>query len=650
MQKFIKYIITRLFILIIIDITGNFAFASYFPDTVHIEEINIIEKKNPELIGFKYTIIDSVYLAQNTTTNLSELLAISSPVFIKSYGTGNIATSSFRGAGASHTQVLWNGVNINSPMLGQVDFSLIPNSFIDNIILYHGGASDASNNGAIGGSIYFNNKPDWNNKRKVSFIQSVGSYNNYNSFLSFGIGNSKFQSNTRIIYANSKNNYKYKLPSYSENELYERIYAEYIQSGIIQEFYFRINDNNLISFNSWIQKNNNNIPPTANKTSDDINENYNVSQTNKTIRNILSWDNFGEKLTTKYSFAYIYDFLNYTNDDISVNSNSTVNSYTNSVNINYKIRKNLKLKSGITSAYHIVNSTEYNDIKNRSDNALSLSLNGEISNRFKYLLSVKQEYTDKNFSPLIPSIGIKWKPIKKKEFILKSSFYKNYHNPNLNDLYWPNDGYTKGNPDLQHETGYSFETGILISNKEKDFKYNIEFTGYYSEISNWIYWHINNLIWQPDNLKTVERKGIESSTKLSYKLNKILLTFFLNYNLTDAENKEAISPLDNSAGKQLIYVPRHNFNSGFKIDRNEYYLLISDNYYSKRYTSTDNTAYLDDINIVYFKIGKKIKLKNSNFDIQFNIDNLLNIDYQIISGKPMPKRLFFFTIKYSLKN
>ena len=268
-------------------------------------------------------------------------------------------------------------------------------------------------------------------------------------------------------------------------------------------------------------------------------------------------------------------------------------------NINYKIKNKLKLKSGITSAYHIVNSSEYNDIKNRSDNALSLSINGEINNSLKYLLSVKQEYTDKNFSLLIPSIGIKWKPIKKKELILKSSFYKNYHNPNLNDLYWPSDGYAKGNPDLQHETGYSFETGILISDKEKDFKYNIEFTGYYSEISNWIYWHINNLIWQPDNLKTVERKGVEISTKLSYKFNKTLLTFFLNYNLTDAENKEAISPLDNSAGKQLIYVPRHNFNSGFRINRNEYYLLISDNYYSKRYTSTDNTSYLDAINIVY---------------------------------------------------
>jgi len=41
------------------------------------------------------------------------------------------------GASASHTMVTWNGININSPMLGQLDFSLIPASFLDEVEVFY---------------------------------------------------------------------------------------------------------------------------------------------------------------------------------------------------------------------------------------------------------------------------------------------------------------------------------------------------------------------------------------------------------------------------------------------------------------------------------------------------------------------------------
>jgi len=45
---------------------------------------------------------------------------------------------------------------------------------------------------------------------------------------------------------------------------------------------------------------------------------------------------------------------------------------------------------------------------------------------------------------------------------LKASGGRSYRAPTLNDLYWPNDGMSEGNPDLQPETGYSGELGLTV--------------------------------------------------------------------------------------------------------------------------------------------------------------------------------------------
>ena len=70
--------------------------------------------------------IDAMIVKSLKTISLSQLLIQHSPVFIKSSGPGSTASASFRGTTASHTLVLWNGFQLNSPALGEVDFSMIP--------------------------------------------------------------------------------------------------------------------------------------------------------------------------------------------------------------------------------------------------------------------------------------------------------------------------------------------------------------------------------------------------------------------------------------------------------------------------------------------------------------------------------------------
>ena len=99
--------------------------------TIAIESVDISGRRPMKEIGVQRTELDTLVLRENITASLADALATGSTIFIKSYGRATLATASFRGTAPSHTQVTWNDMKVNSPMLGQVDFSLIPAYFID---------------------------------------------------------------------------------------------------------------------------------------------------------------------------------------------------------------------------------------------------------------------------------------------------------------------------------------------------------------------------------------------------------------------------------------------------------------------------------------------------------------------------------------
>ena len=77
-------------------------------------------------IGVEETKLDSAILKENIALSMADALTFNTPVFVKQYGRATLSTVSFRGTGPSHTQVTWNGMRINNPMLGMTDFSMIP--------------------------------------------------------------------------------------------------------------------------------------------------------------------------------------------------------------------------------------------------------------------------------------------------------------------------------------------------------------------------------------------------------------------------------------------------------------------------------------------------------------------------------------------
>ena len=88
--------------------------------------------------------------------------------FFKQYGVSGSSTVSKRGADATQTQVVWNGLPINHPMLGMTDFNGISSFAFSEIFIIEGGNSALFGSGSVGGTIFLNNQSQFEAPLKIS--------------------------------------------------------------------------------------------------------------------------------------------------------------------------------------------------------------------------------------------------------------------------------------------------------------------------------------------------------------------------------------------------------------------------------------------------------------------------------------------------
>src|ERR1700751_1120749 len=137
-----------------------FCFPQQKGDTLLLHEVSVTDyriKKSTE--NFVQLKIDSASQSAFLTSNLSQLLLQQNGTLVKAYSPGNIAVLSIRGSTAQQTAVIWNGMNINNPMLGQADISLLPVGFFNSISLQKGALSGYWGSGAMAGVLSLQSSP-----------------------------------------------------------------------------------------------------------------------------------------------------------------------------------------------------------------------------------------------------------------------------------------------------------------------------------------------------------------------------------------------------------------------------------------------------------------------------------------------------------
>ena len=643
--------------------------AQMLPDTVFIPEVEVYSTINVAGAGLEIHQVDSLVMMREAETSLSDLLAAHTAIFIKSEGRGALATASFRGTDASHTQVYWNGINIQSPMLGQVDFSQIPVFLMDKIVLHPGASSVADGSGGLGGSIDLVSRPDWTQKLQINTMAAFGSYLTFNNFLGIKAGNKHFQSSTRLYYNRSKNDF----PFYNKNvadidletgeyiyPLQRNVHANYLLDGLLQEFAFRLRKKYLLQLNYWYQNSERALPRLNTYEGDDY---ANLSRQNQqTHRATLHLSRFGKSGRVDLNLGLQAEEMTYQVQnqiggrgyyDAVYSKSKTLGSY-NKLEYSYKPDKKTLLKASYRFNYErvethdSVSQTGYDQFRRR--HALVASWQQYFGSRFSTMVLMRKEWINSISLPVIPYFGFNWMLNEKSGFVVHGNISRNYRYPSLNDLYWQ----PGGNPSLKPEEGLLSETGVRLNPKGKKITLETELNIFYNNITNWIIWSPSPLgYWSPENIQHVVSRGFELKVNLDFSFRQFRFFLKAGYAFTKSTNEgNADKWGETSMGKQIPYVPVHSGNFMGEVRWKGFFLTWVNTGYSERFTTSSNDLSLRDRLYPYFMndlyAGKQFPLKKGNLGLQLKIYNLFNEEYRSVLGRPMPGRNYLLMLTFKL--
>lgn len=563
--------------------------------------------------------------------SLGDILQEQSPIFVRQYGAGMIASPSFRGSSAGHTAVFWNGLPINSPSLGQSDLSILPVSAIDQVNLQFGNAGALVGNEAIGGSVHLGTETDFGKGFQAGISQQTGSFGLYNSHIFGGFSSDNFSSNTKIYREFAKNNFSYKdLGQVGTPEVKED-HAQVEQVGLVQDLAWNLNSDNQLKAAFWWDKANRQVQPVMGSHTKDIQE-------DQAFRGVIDYFHFGEKSVWNLKTGFVHNKLRFNQ------SENITSQYFLAGDWDQEISDQWTSKSGARYTLTKGKLSTYQADDNRVE--LYQSTKFAASEQVSFALSLRQLVYEGNFAPFTPNLGMDWKIWSNQLQILqlKASLGKGFKVPTLNDRFW-NPG---GNPDLFPEESVSGEIG-LTWHKQGKVNWSQGLTYYKMSVDNWIIWLPKGSFWTPENIKKVNNQGLEYQGKINGILNLWKWELTTSYTFSKAITTAGVDEKDQSVGKQLPYTPEHQAHAKFKIERENISAFVGTFYVGERSVTADNPRLMPSYQLFNLGMGySKLKFGKVRFPFSFQINNLFNTDYQALYLRAMPGKSYQFNLSILL--
>lgn len=573
--------------------------------------------------------LDSSALALSANGSLTDMLRKQGIGHIRGYGPGGLGSPSFRGTGSSHTAVLWNGINLASPLSGQLDLSLIPAGLFDDASIQTGGSTSLSGNGSIGANIHLNNSVNFNEGLNTTASAYVGSFDTYFYDAGVRFSNKKFGTSTKIFWNKSENDFKFTNQNIFPAETQRREHSAFRQKGLLQQLHWQTSSMGIFSAKFWYQTSRHEIPnPTTIIRASQANEE------NEFYRGLVGWSYGKENFGLNYQGAFIRQDLDYSDpltNQFSLNrSNSTIHN----LETNFDFKNETQWTAGVNYTWEQGEVDEFGaQSPERNRVALFSAFKIEPFKYWKFAFSIREEFVNGKTTPIAPTISAK--RILNSSMEVFANISRNYRLPTFNDLYWQGSG-TKGNPELQPELSLGGETGFGYSKSPISFKIVV----FSNHVDDWILWSPESgQTWIPQNIKKVWSRGSELQLSANQKFGTVHAKIMGQYSLTKSTNENIYENGNpNEKGKQLLLTPIHEGSITLEADSKKYRIRIVNAYTGEQFNDSDNTPYnvVDDYLITNLWIGKTIEKKTFSLTVTGEVNNLFNVEYQGRPGYPMP--------------
>ncbi|WP_339755824.1 TonB-dependent receptor [Algoriphagus aquimarinus] len=612
-----------------------YTFVGFYPvslDTIPLAEVEVYAPALDRFAqGQKVISWKKAELTDFQGRSLGDILQEQSPVFVRQYGAGMIASPSFRGTSAGHTAVFWNGLPINSPSLGQSDLSILPISAIEEVSLQFGNAGALFGNEAIGGSIHLGTNTEFGKGLQAGISQQIGSFGLVNTNLFAGFSSKNFSSNTKVYREFSKNNFPYKdLGRIGTPEIKED-HAQFEQIGVVHNLAWNLNSSNQIKTALWWNKTNRDVQPV-------MGSNTNDAQEDQSFRAVLDFFHFEEKSVWNLKTGFVK------NEQLFNASQNNSTQYFLAGDWDQEISDKWTSKLG---ARYTLTKGDLSTYK-ADDERIELyhSTKFSATENLSFALNLRQLVYSGIFAPFTPNLGMDWNfwNTNSQSLQLKTSLGKGFKVPTLNDRYW-NPG---GNPDLLPEESLSGEAGLTWS-KKGNLNWTQGLTYYKMSVDNWILWLPKGSFWTPENIKKVSNQGIEYQGSLDGAVGTWNWELTTSYTYSKAITTQGTDENDQSVGKQLPYTPQHQANAKVQVKKSGFTSSIGTFFVGERSVTADNPRMMPSFQLFNFGLGyDQLRLGKLHFPLSFQINNVLNTDYQVLYLRAMPGRSYQFNLSILL--
>lgn len=643
-----RYMMKRLLMILTLFLTLSIK-ASAQNDTIVLESVEVtashIYKKVQEKAMERR--IDTALIKRLKTVSLSQLLIQHSPVFIKTYGPGGTASASFRGTTASHTLVLWNGLQLNSPSLGEVDFSTIPVFFTDEISLQWGSKTSA-NSGGLGGVVNIANNQKFNEGLILDLKQTYGSFNTWGSYVTLGYSGENFITRVKAYRNSSDNDFTYNNIATIPHKEMRQKNADFVDYGVMPEVQVRLKNSllTLVSWNQWSHRNYPQIMP-------NVFNNTKEYADNDFSRNFISYKTYWNSGRIEVKSAYFYEKQNYflesyTSNGLPVTQINTLNKsnvFRQIVDLQQDLYKSWNLYAKVQWDYESVSSSDYDGIKDRSLISLYAAIDGKVFRDLDLRMTLRNDIVDDKSAGFFPTATLTYKTPFIKGLTFNAGYSHNYRNPTLNDLYW----YPGGNENLKAENGKTIDFDINYLYENVNFNLDFRTGLYYSRVKDWIQWVPTNYrYWMPKNVSDVMARGLEMHLKMNYKYHLWNFSVSGNYVYSHTTDESEYAQQYDSYGRQLIYIPLHHANAFAEVKWMTWSLNYTFELTGERKTSMNDDEFfayeLPCYTLHHISLGKQL----NKFRIEFKINNLTDKDYQTVLWRAMPGRSYEIYLEFKL--
>lgn len=638
-------------------------------------------------------IIDETDIQVSGAKTLGELLANELGIDLRTYGNygGAAQEIHIRGMRGNAVQVFVNGVSVNSPSLGTADMGKIPLTNIERIEMVKGSGSLLYGSGAMGGTVNIITKRPNREKMDLKVGAGYGSQHTYRlsaehgMFLAgdFGYYLTAGRTETDGFRDNSnlkQNDISMKLILEKKDTIDISLYGDYIdrkygQPGVkppsdTQDYY-----------RDGIKFYNRETASLINK-GEDKDGHIILEVKGKPI----TW--LGYNLKGHYTNMENYYYQRYASSGTGQKTwvtNEVLG--TDGHLVLYPFKGAQLLLGGEYKDFNWKN--EWYDLNasgsrigSKTKTKADLSTKGIFteaqyrpSKYLKALAGFRCEDHSEFGSEGLPLFGLVINPFE--TTALKVNHGKHFLAPTPNDLYWPADPYTKGNPDLKPETGW--HTDVTL---EQSFLNDKIFV-----TMSYFHWNVNDKIqWEPDaqgvfspvNLGKYKADGVEIGTRVGPFYD---LTLALSYTYTDAEEKNIeytrqdygwppFIPPDfryHMVKRRATYTPKHLF-KGDLIYRSNFGLTVTATtrcmgnriMYQTKYTTYPETKTITHTLKSYWTADLKVEQRLfKHWVLSVSGTNLFNKDYDtylgtfydstgngVICGYPGAGRSVFLNLAY----